>query len=192
MKTKIIAGLFAAMGVMSAASATPTLYNGVYYDFVTNVMSWDAAKTAAEASVFNGMHGELAIVENAGVDAFLQSLNHTGQGGWLGATDVVVGNTEVFTWLNGDHFTVTLGSGVCNVGAFCNFNAGEPNNAGGHEDALQQYSNGRWNDLNRNNQGYASTGYYVQYSPAIPEPASVALLGIGLIGAAVARRKAAK
>jgi hypothetical protein len=38
---------------------------------------------------------------------------------------------------------------------FINWNVGEPNNSGGHENAVQMYSNGKWNDVRQDWKGPA-------------------------------------
>jgi hypothetical protein len=116
----------------------------------------------------------------------------------LGATNTVNGNQEDWTWLNGTTFNCTIGnSASCTNNIYTNFNPGEPNNYGGNENALQIYSGGTWNDLNKNNPGYDNPGYIVEFtgstiqaaSQTVPEPASIFLLMAGMLGIAASGRQ---
>jgi hypothetical protein len=77
-----------------------------------------------------------------------------------------------------------------------NWGLGEPNDAGGNEyflhyqsinvasvDEFERYG---WNDASAG----LSTYYFIEYSP-VPEPGSFALLGLGLAGLGMLRRRKA-
>jgi hypothetical protein len=94
--------------------------------------SWSAAEGAAVA-----LGGHLATVNDFDENEFLRSsvLGFDGQDrrGWIGLNDF--GNEGVFTWTSGEPVNYT------------NWNAGEPNNSGGNENAVEMFgSNGEWND----------------------------------------------
>ena len=103
---------------------------------------------------------------------------------WIGGTDQGLEGT--FAWVTGEAF-----------GAYTNFWAAEPNNSN-NEDflAFDLRSGGwRWNDAPDNlAQAYGfARGYIMERSQLtqVPEPASITLLGVGLLAAAFARRKRA-
>lgn len=81
------------------------------------------------------------------------------------------------------------GSGATQPGFYSNWNAGEPNNSYGPEDYLQFNFGGPggWNDSR--NSGNSTTGYFVEYSPAVPEPAAWAMMLTGFLMTGVALRK---
>jgi len=73
--------------------------------------------------------------------------------------------------------------------------AKEPNNAGGDEYCLHYigqgtYGESKWNDLSNISSGLVNS-YVVEFNdpPKVPEPATMLLLGLGLVGLAGARRK---
>ena len=159
-------------------SVTPagSLYNsanGHYYEVVDNGgnITWYAAKTAAEASTFNGLSGYLASITTKQENDFIYA--KAGENAWLGGTDR---NAEgCWKWSGGpdDGKIFTNDGGVANcvvddgytvyikpfgAGEF-GWNSGEPNNAGvGGEDRLHMKTDGTWNDFINNN---SNVEYYV-------------------------------
>ena len=162
-------------------SVTPagSLYNsanGHYYKVVNHGSSitWSAAKTAAEASTFNGLSGYLASITSSSENTFIDE--KAGVNAWLGGTDR--DSEGCWKWSGGpdDGKIFTVGndadnttSGGCTVdsgytvyekpfgdGEF-GWNSNEPNDAGG-EDRLHIKTDGTWNDFANGN---TNVSYYV-------------------------------
>ena len=163
---------------VTAAGTNYNSANGHYYKVVrNNGISWTDAKTAAEASSFNGLTGYLASITSLAENNFVKS--KTAANAWLGGTDSAVegcwkwtGGTgapdagKIFTSGNSGSgavsgcavdsgYAVVENSGANaaarQVGTFGWAN-GEPNNAG-TEHGLHMYgdpshaSYGDWNDF---------------------------------------------
>ena len=159
-------------------SVTPagSLYNsanGHYYKVVNHGSSitWSAAKTAAEASTFNGLSGYLASItsysentfidEKAGVNAWLGGTDRDAEGcwKWSGGPDdgkIFTNDGEVDNCVVDSGYTVyEKPFGANEFG----WNSNEPNNAGaGGEDRLHIKTDGSWNDFINNN---SNVSYYV-------------------------------
>ena len=150
-------------------SVTPagSLYNtanGHYYKVVNHGsnITWTAAKTAAEASTFNGLSGYLASITSKQENDFIDA--KAGVNAWLGGEDT--GVEGCWKWSGGpdDGKIFTAGndadnasSGDCVVDTDYTvyekpfganewgWNSNEPNNSG-NEDSLHIRSDGSWND----------------------------------------------
>jgi hypothetical protein len=69
-------------------------------------------------------------------------------------------------------------------GTFTYWNGGEPNDQGGEDYTLFNWgSNGAWNDIGGGN-------YRAIYTQAVPEPTSIAAIGLGLLAFAKRRKSA--
>lgn len=198
-----ILGLLALLLGSPGARADPISWsiqdggNGHAYDliFPDRNPSWQEARDAAAAMVYQGMPGHLVTVNSAAEHAFLRdrwassftdtdSVNATWV--WIGLTDE--GHEGDFRWITGEPLSFTA------------WHRGEPNNGGlppsiPYEDYAHYWLAGddgtfSWNDsispaFNANNG--LQIGYFVEFEP-VPEPSGLSLLGAGMLGLIVRHR----
>jgi len=181
----LAAALLSAATVPQLAQAIPIL-NGHEYQLVNaEGTSWTSANAAAISAGWYLATVTTATENDFIVSSLLQGLPVADRSHyWIGGTDSGLEGT--FTWVTGEAF-----------GAYTNFWTGEPNNIS-NEDflAFDLRSGGwRWNDAPDNlAQAYGfARGYIMERSQLtqVPEPASITLVGVGLLAAAFARRKRA-
>jgi len=174
---------------IGSANATPflNLANGHYYDVVSvPYMTWHEARIAASELTHGGYSGHLATVTSQAENAFIVNTFDFAAltNKWLGAFQADASKVDDgWEWITGEAWSYT------------SWNGGEPNNlyytGYSYEDALTYWSNGLWNDAPSAWNQYASGGYVVEFSP-VPEPASMLLLGAGLVGLAAFRKRIRK
>jgi len=158
--------------------------NGHEYQVVSSEgTTWEAARTAAQSL---GAGWDLVTIGSAAENSFVESL--LGTSGlldrshfWMGATDAA--NEGTWVWIDGTPWSYTDWSG------------GEPNNSGNEDFLAFDLRSGvwAWNDAPTNLgsiYGFARGYVAERVAPSgVPEPTSIALIGLGLLGLAAARRK---
>lgn len=187
--------------ITSYSSATPVQWspgaggNGHYYEVVPGPgttfqrITWNDAKTAAEASSFLGVNGSLATITSGAESQFVSTLlTDPGSGfAWVGgfqppSSPEPDGNWQ---WTTGETWS------------FTNWDTGEPSNfyqgdvggppAGSPEDALHTRPGGKWNDLPHD---AFLPGFLVEYG--IPEPSSILLCLAGIFATQLHRNRTAR
>ena len=159
-----------------------------------NVTFADAQAEAASRT-YMGLGGELASVLSAAEQAALEGLLAGAPSScWLGGSDAAVEGE--WRWQDGTQFWQGNQTGSAVGGMYNNWNAGEPNDAGGNEDGLAiTFPSGVWND------GPVTATlncYFVRYNLALlPVPATqplglwLMMLAMAALGGYYLTRKAA-
>ncbi|MCD4718412.1 MAG: PEP-CTERM sorting domain-containing protein [Desulfobacula sp.] len=176
------------VGMVGSAIATPIQWttasggNGHWYDIVVSDLTWENAQATTLAA---GDH--LATITSVEEQTFVANLlaGHTnpGVGGFMIGGFQPSGSSEPtggWQWVTGETWGYT------------NWGGSEPNNAGGEGYLYmdERYSWG-WNDYT-NAGGYYNPQGYISESAPVPEPATMLLFGLGILGIAGVSRKKLK
>lgn len=197
MKKNIFVAVFVALGLSAGAvQAAPVQWsvssggNGHYYEYVSlggSVNTWTEARADALSRTYLGLSGYLATVTSSAENNFLSS-SISSSTGYIGGSDEA---TEgIWKWMDGPEAgTVFYGTGAAS-GSFTQWNPGEPNNVNDEDYLHTNFGTAAgWNDIP--NAGWTA-GYFVEYSAAVPEPGSLALVALGMAGAGFVRRRKAR
>jgi hypothetical protein len=81
MKKHVALMILTLLFAVGTANAVPVLFNGHYYENITNSgMTWDEANTAANAMTYNGMQGHLVTITSREENLFLTNDASLGDG----------------------------------------------------------------------------------------------------------------
>ncbi|HSX05251.1 MAG TPA: choice-of-anchor U domain-containing protein [Candidatus Saccharimonadales bacterium] len=152
--------------------------NGHVYQFVSvpGGITWNNAKTAADATTYQGLTGYLTTITSSGENDYVSA--RLEGAGWMGASDAA--SESVWKWVDGPESGTTFCNGnytpetpegcVPVASSYSDWNGDdgngnptEPNDSGGNEDCAQFLSgaSGKWNDLPCS--GANLTGYVVEF-----------------------------
>jgi hypothetical protein len=173
----------ALLGFTHAAGAAPVTFNGHLYEvFSAPGITWEAARTAA---LNLGPGWDLVSIGSQAENDFVVGLlppqpSHRAHY-WIGATDRVV--EGAWQWVDGTPF------------AYTNWWNGEPNDIGGEDELAYDFRDQSfggpawaWNDGSTASVVNAGLAFGFVAESA-PEPTILSLLGLGLVGASLARRQ---
>ena len=160
------AALIAALAQPAQAQCASgwNVFGSSCYRLTSSPMNWVSAESEAES-----LGGFLASIGSSAENTFVYSTfigSVTSSSYWIGLNDLVTEGT--FVWASGESVV------------FTSWRANEPNNSG-NEDAVNVFNDGTgivWNDLSATN---FSDFYGVVEVQATPEPASILMLGTGLV-----------
>lgn len=135
--------------------------NGHWYDVVdASAINWLEANAVASTKQFNGLKGHLVTITSEAENQFLINSFGANLGDrWIGGFQAE-GAPEPnggWTWVTGE------------IWQYTNWAAGEPNNAGGNENATIFTGAALWNDKDASDNAHWIPGYVIEYEPTLFE-----------------------
>lgn len=170
-----IAALTMVTASVGSANAALIYYGTSAYELTTDAANW----TGSQAQATN-LGGNLVTINDAAEEAWLQA-NFAIASLWIGyhQTDLSDEPAGNWIWASGE------------ISAYTNWAGGEPNNASVENWAVMNWGfvgNG-WNDLPDTGPGNQITSFGIIEYNNVPEPAALGLMGLGLVGFGMARRR---
>jgi peptidoglycan hydrolase-like protein with peptidoglycan-binding domain len=151
--------------------------NGHVYQYVASSLTWNAAKTAAEALSAYGATGYLVTITSLAENNFVKA--RLSGDAWIGASDSE--NEGDWKWVTGpEEERISFWPGT---GTYSSWAGGEPNDSDSNEDCGEEYvSSGSWNDLPCS--GTTISGYVAEFG-SDDEPATVVSKDVSIVTANV-------
>lgn len=134
---------------------------GSFYQIVSATLDWDVARSAANATLLNGVGGHLATITSQEEHDFIVGLA-IGNNTWLGGSDdpsVTGGSYDDWYWVEGPEAGTQFSTGgTAEPGQFADWNPGQPNDSNNTQNYLYLLNtNNGWADLVI--EGDGSTGF---------------------------------
>lgn len=177
------------LGAATTVTAIPVYFAGTghYYEYINErSINWHDAMTNASGLSHLGNQGYLATITSQEENDFLFDLvqpyrdpsHHYYDSAWIGGSDE--GDEGNWTWRTGPEAGQSL--------TYANWASHEPNGSTRENYTRFIWSNGNWNDIAPTDRW--GNGYLVEFnSTPVPEPATILLFGLGLLGLAKVSRK---
>ena len=181
----LLASVFLVLS-LSGTGMAALLYGGSEYQVVNSSLTWDEANAGATA-LGSGWH--LVTITSQGEQDFIAGLLGSQNGlFWAGASQAAgAGGTALgWSWVTGETWDYTSWA-PSTIGQPIS----EPNDWSGI-DEIYLAVDGRWDRNWRWNDGLTTDGvlgYVAERTASVPEPATLLLLGSGLVGLVGYRRR---
>ncbi len=177
--SKIFTGLVASL-VAASVFAVPVVLDITFDDFPNETSFGIWENQADVGDIFAGVPYDVGASSPIGFgDGFVAAGDFTGEGPgpWQFVWDLTEGQTYYFAIFD------SFGDGIC-----CDFGSGEYSLT---VDGVEVFAGGEFFDIDPvSDTGEYVGGFTASSAATVAEPSTLALLGLGMIGLAVARRRA--
>lgn len=161
----LIRSLVAPMGLLLFAMTTVEAQivfpnNGHAYEYISDSVDWNTARSMAQSLEFLGVEGELVTILSPAEQEFVYNvIIPPGASSWLGATDA--SSEGQWYWVEGPQFWSGDATGSTQNNLFAAWASGQPDDSGASEDVALLSPTGEWSDVPL---ATTRSGFVVEYA----------------------------